>query len=787
MSLFKKTWTYLVILIIVLSFFAPVFKGQIPFPGDYLINQNPYGKSSFLGYAPAGYPTKGQGIDVVKEIYPWRYFSINQLKIGEIPFWNPYNFSGNPQAANFQTAAFYPLNFFYFLVPFDLSWSILIMIQPLLAGFFMFLFLNRGLKLSNESAVLGAISFGLSSYMTVWLEYGNIGNTFMWLPLILYLIKKISAKNSVLSFILLTFSFVFSLLAGYIQGFFYVFAVSFLFLLFTVFTSDKKNRFKTIFIFFSSFIVSLMLTSFQLLSTYQIFQQSTRGSYSLSQFSNLLLPPYYLITFFFSDFFGNQATRNYWLDGTYIERVMYVGVAFSFFVFYAVKKVGSKEKLFFLILGAVSLIVATNFPLIKYLYLIPIPVISTTVPTRELSVFIFSTIVLGAMGVNFWQKNPNKSRLPIFFLGFFILIILGEFIAYALGYFPNANFRITLRNSILPFTLAALTIFTFYFKKYNKKVALTLLFLIIILDLSYFFNKITPFSPKELIYPQTPVVNFLNKNAGINRFWGYGSAYISPNFQTVDKTYSPEGNDPLHIVRYGELLASSRDGKLPEVLPRPDANVASGFGKEDLKSNFFRKRTLDLLGVKYILNESVEMKADLTTFPEASYSLVWQKSPFQIYENKAALPRFFLANNYAVKRDKNDILNSIYDKNLDLRKTLILEEEPKISINKETKGSVSLISYKPNQVEFKTKSNGNSLLFLSDNYFPGWEVRMDGKKWHLQRANYTFRAVPVPEGEHAVIMNYSPQLFNFGLKIGAFGLILLILMSLGIKFYEKKS
>ena len=116
-----------------------------------------------------------------------------------------------------------------------------------------------------------------------------------------------------------------------------------------------------------------------------------------------------------------------------------------------------------------------------------------------------------------------------------------------------------------------------------------------------------------------------------------------------------------------------------------------------------------------------------------------------------------------------------------------MEGEPKISINKETKGSVSLISYKPNQVEFKTKSNGNSLLFLSDNYFPGWEVRMDGKKWHLQRANYTFRAVPVPEGEHAVIMNYSPQLFNFGLKIGAFGLILLILMSLGIKFYEKKN
>jgi len=465
---------------------------------------------------------------------------------------------------------------------------------------------------------------------------------------------------------------------------------------------------------------------------------------------------------------------------------MYVGVAFSFFAFYAIKKVKSKEKLFFSLLAAFSLIIAVNFPLIKYFYLIPIPIISTTVPTREFSIFIFSVIVLGAMGINYWQRNPNKSKLPIFFIAFYLLVIVGVLITYLLGLFPQADFKITIRNSILPLALAVFTVIVFYFKKINKQVALTLLFLIVLLDLSYFFNKITPFSPTELIYPKTAVVSFLEKNQGINRFWGYGSGYISPNFQTVDKTYSPEGNDPLHINRYGELLASSKDGLLPNLLPRPDANIASGFSTEDLKNNLYRKRILDLLGVKFILNSSPNAYQDNQTFPENQYKLIWTKLPWQIYENKDVLPRYFLAGDYIVNKSKQEVLNNIYNPKLDLRKTLILEEKPAIAINKSSTGTAVLISYTPNKIVFKTDTNGNLFLFLSDNYFPGWKVTVDGKNWSLQRADYTFRAVPVPEGSHVITMLYDPEYFSLGLKVAGIGVVMFILSFLYLKIYVKK-
>jgi len=787
MLVFKKIWPYLIILIIILAFFAPVLKGQVPFPGDYLIDQNPYRTSSFLGYGPGGYPNKGQGIDVVTEIYPWRYFSAGQFKNAQIPFWDPYNFSGNPLLANFQTAVFYPLNFFYFVFPFNFAWTLIIMLQPFLAAIFLYLYLSKGLKLSKTASLLGGITFGFSSYMVVWLQYGNIGNTFLWLPLILLFIKKLSEKLSALNFLFLTIAFLMSFLGGYIQGFFYIVVISVLFLFLLTLFKECAQKIKKISVFFLSLIISLMLTSFQSLSTYQLFLNSTRGSYSLSQISNLLLPPYYLITFFFSDFFGNQSTRNYWLDGTYIERVMYIGVAFSLFVFYAVKKVKLKEKWFFLIVAVLSLILATNLPFIKFFYLLPIPVISTTVPTRELSIFIFSTIILGSMGIDHWLKNKNdKSKIPFFYIGFYVLVIVVISLAYKFNYFPALQFKVTIRNTILPTILALATVLIFFFKDRFKKVMIVLLFTVIIFDLFYFFNKITPFSPQELIYPQVPVISFLKNNAGINRYWGYGNAYIPSNFQTVDQTFSPEGNDPLHINRYGELLASSRNGQLPVLLPRPDANIASGFAKEDLKNNFYRKRILDLLGVKFILYSSPNSYQDNGTFPENQYKLIWTNLPWQIYENKDVLPRYFLAGDYIVKNTKQDILSNIYNSKLDLFKTLILEENPKIPIDKSSTGAAALISYTPNKITFKTETNGNLLLFLSDNYFSDWKATVDGKSWSLQRADYTFRAVPIPKGKHIITMVYDPEAFDLGLKIAGVGILIFIFSFVYLRIYEKK-
>lgn len=777
----RRFWPFILITVLVFLFFFPVFKGNIPFPGDLLVSTNPYKTESFLGYAPGGYPNKAQGPDVTTQIYPWRFFSFSLLKQGSIPFWNPYNFSGNPQLADFQTALFYPFNILYFIFPFNFSWTLLIMLQPLLAGFFMYLFLKKGIGARDFPSFLGALSYSFSSYMVVWIEYGNIGSTILWLPLALLLTKYYFEKYDIKSFLGLILTLFITVLAGYIQGAFYIFFLSFIYYSFLVFSrKDEIKNYKKNFLFLASLILPFLLSFFQTLPTLSIFFQSTRGAYTLSQIQKNLAPVFSWITIFFPDFFGNPATRNYWIDGTYIERVLYPGSVIVFFAFYALtSKIKVLEKRFFAAVAIISLVIATNLPFVKYFYLIPISVISTTIPTREFSIFIFCMIVLGVLGLDhFLNEKTFKKKFLILYLG--LLMFVWLLVVLAGKFLPQLkdNLTISLHNLIIPSMIILLTMASIYIIKRSKKIGLIFLTVLVVFDLFYFFNKITPFSPQELIYPNTPIINYIKSNAGINRFWGYGSAYIPANFQSVDQTFSPEGNDPLHIFRYGEFLAASRNGQLPSMLPRPDANVFGGYGTDELKSNFFRKRALDILGVKYILNEQ-ELKdawqeSDTDTFPSKDYKLVKKIYPWQVYENLNALPRFFLAANFVTATNKSQEMSFVYSKNINLLNTIVLEKSPSIAIDPKGKGKVNLLSYSPNLIKFNVNTTGNSLLFISDNYYPEWKVKVDGVDREILRADYTFRAVAVPKGVHEVEFYYDPISFKEGLGISFLTLLILV-------------
>ena len=386
---------------------------------------------------------------------------------------------------------------------------------------------------------------------------------------------------------------------------------------------------------------------------------------------------------------------------------------------------------------------------------------------------------------HFIEEKYFQKKFAFIYLTFFVLIwgVVLLLIKFSPGL--STNLRISEHNLILPSIMLVLTVIALFLKKINLKISLILITLLVIFDLFYFFNKITPFAPSVLVYPKTPVISYIQQNAGINRYWGYGSAYIQPNYQEFDQTFSPEGNDALHISRYGELLNSSLDGKIQLPLPRMEANVAPGYGTSDLSTNNNRKKVLDLLGVKYVLNyqdlKDAWQNADLSTFPPQDYTLVYKVYPWQVYENKNALPRFFLADNYVLAKDKSQVLADIYNSNLNLKQTLIVESAPDLAIDKKATGTVQLVSYKPNSIVFKVKTNGNSLLFLSDNYYPEWKVSIDGKPATLLITDYTFRSVAVPKGEHVVRFYYDPKTFELGLGTTAVGLLGLFLITIYVK------
>lgn len=793
----EKVWVVLLLAIPLAFFYQMFFFFKMPFPGDTLTGEyEPYRSYSYLGYNPGSIPNKAQGADVIKQMIPWKNFAIASFKKRQIPLWNPHNFSGNPLMANFQSAVFYPLNAIFFIFPFKLSWSIFIFLIPVLSLFFTFAYL-RNLNLTKEASIFGSLAFTFSLYMVVWLEWGNIGHTLLFLPLLLLLtnkmIEKIDYKNLSL-FVLIS---AISILAGYIQGSFYIYIVLFFYFL-AKGRYLKKLSIKKIILFFLGLIMPVLLCAYQLLPTLKLFINSSRGNYSLENIEKLLNPLYYLITVIAPDFFGNPATRNFWFSGTYIERVSYFGLIPLIFAIFAIFQLFKKiEVRIFAIISVVTLILSIDLIFTRYFYLIPIPAISTTVPTRILSIFAFSGSMLAAFGFNeFVNKKGFKKLFVLSSIFFFLILSVFIFTFFYPRLNPSsiANLSISMKNMILPllssFILLCGAFSAFYLKKIKSSLIVAGLTLLAVIDLFYYFQKITPFSTPQLFYPKTSVIEFIKRTAGISRFWGYGSAYLEPNFETFDRTYSADGVDPIHIKDYTEFLLSSKDGTIGRELPRPDANIATGYGQDELRRNKYRQKMLNILGVKYVLGRDV-MREDITkpdtqTFPETTYKLVWYDSPWQVYENLEVAPRIFMTNKYVVAKNKKDAFNIFYRDGFDEKSELILQEDPKIDKRADLKFNIYNMEYGASKINFETTSNYTSLLFISDTYYSGWEVFIDEKKDKIFLSDYAFRAVKVPEGNHKIEFLYKPKSFRNGIYIAGLTLVIFVfsLTYMKIKKYE---
>ncbi|MEK7573051.1 MAG: hypothetical protein AAB531_01360, partial [Patescibacteria group bacterium] len=99
-NLTLKFWPIVFILAVWLIFSSPYFfKNLVPFPSEYLVNFFP----PWASYQEFAGPVKNNAMpDIITQIYPWKNFTIETLKTGQIPLWNPYSFSGTPHLANYQ-------------------------------------------------------------------------------------------------------------------------------------------------------------------------------------------------------------------------------------------------------------------------------------------------------------------------------------------------------------------------------------------------------------------------------------------------------------------------------------------------------------------------------------------------------------------------------------------------------------------------------------------------------------------------------------------------------------
>jgi uncharacterized membrane protein YfhO len=76
---------------------------------------------------------------------------------------------------------------------------------------------------------------------------------------------------------------------------------------------------------------------------------------------------------------------------------------------------------------------------------------------------------------------------------------------------------------------------------------------------------------------------------------------------------------------------------------------------------------------------------------------------------------------------------------------------------------------------------------LNDTAYPGWEVEIDGKRAHWFRADYLFRGVLTPSGDHVVRFVFRPASFRWGSAIALSALLTLIFVPLAKRTWFAES
>lgn len=764
--------------VISLFFYQTVFYGKVPFPGDILASDfQPWRSTSYMGYGAGGIPNKAQYPDTIRQMYPWKTAVVNSLKLGRLPLWNPYNFSGSPLLANFQSAALYPLRILYLFMSQIDAWTILVITQPLLAVLFTYLF-SRKIGMGALGSSMAAVSYGFSGFMAVWLEYNTIGHVVLWLPLMLLAIEHIRERTNALWLGIYALSHLMSLLAGHPQVYAYACAFSVTYGLF------RTNR--AMWPYLLGFTaLGIGVAGLQIVPGIELVSHAARSPHDPGNlFAKILIHPGQLFALPFPNLFGNPATRTYWPSDTFVGKVTTIGLIPLFFSLSALRRKDAVSKWFILATFATVMLLTSN-PITQILYRVPIPLFTSSSPTLMSFLLAFSLSMMCGLGLDFWLRDKHSLkkllRRTIEVAGIFAVLFIGT----KLPFTPELSLHagVAMRALVYGMMLSAATLGLFWIAIALPKMrtyAVTILLVIHILDLFVFFNRFNPFVSKELVFPEHKTITYLS-SAQSGRYWGYGTANISANFATQYRLFSPEGYDPLYPKWYGEFLYAYRNGQLMEIFDnasRSDAAISSRFGDGGL-SDITKRKVLSALSVRYILDR-MENAGSEQTYPTNIIKKIHNFDDWAVYENTEALPRAFVAGEskaYVTSKDFSDIF---FSDGFNPLTTALFPAGAGVAGGTPATGSATITSYEPERLTVKTESTVSGTLVVTDTYYPGWKATIDGKPITITRVNWTMRGITIPSGKHEVIMTYAPFSVTLGIllsvtSLGATIILLLII------------
>jgi len=240
---------------------------------------------------------------------------------------------------------------------------------------------------------------------------------------------------------------------------------------------------------------------------------------------------------------------------------------------------------------------------------------------------------------------------------------------------------------------------------------------------------------------------------------------VYPNRAMMHGLNDIRGYDPVYLAHYGKFFnAISRYG---------DDKSPGGFLKFE---ELYNPNILSALNVRYLLTYS-RMNIPGWTLARSFHT------GLQVYENPAPFGNAFLASSAPIPiEDETKVLRALANPDMPLRRMAITydinpwQRSPEPGTLDDE--SVEILEWTPNRRVCKARVNGSDTLVLSEVWYPGWRVYVNGTKTTHHPVYHAFMGIFLPPGEHEIVCVFRPFSIMTGLCISFATLLALILIPL---------
>ncbi|WP_298348714.1 YfhO family protein [uncultured Dokdonia sp.] len=180
---------------------------------------------------------------------------------------------------------------------------------------------------------------------------------------------------------------------------------------------------------------------------------------------------------------------------------------------------------------------------------------------------------------------------------------------------------------------------------------------------------------------------------------------------------------------------------------------------------------LNMYNVKYILQDS-EQGMGISKNPEAN-GPAWFVNEIQYVPDYNA---------------EFDGLTKVDTKNTVLIREEYREELGNFQPQRDTTAVVETKEVQPNKLVYQVENGSDGFMVFAENYYKnGWIATVDGVETTILPVNYALRGIKVPAGAHEVVMTFEPQVVKTGGMIMLGSSLLLFLLVAGGIFYTVKN